>query len=291
MARVLPVFMYIRIGLLAASILQVVWLIYHAVLVENRPGGAVFKRLKKSATAFNLLLLILVLSNITMLVATIIRALAATREDYLVSVLLLTISGAIMNHSYICCAWNRGNKLAEIVSPHTFPYARAIVAYGPFTFYATPITTIVQMAVPSFDSSRVSQVLYILSACLTILFDAYIVLMYSRYLHQLSQWHPNQRDEHLNIISRYGIGSSIAGVMCLVGFMGHVVYGDRLEGQIFSVFAQTFAFLMHSALLLMKWMLARQKNKEEIERRAASKAAKATNSRMSDQAATMLLSK
>ncbi|KAI8830440.1 hypothetical protein BJ741DRAFT_668673 [Chytriomyces cf. hyalinus JEL632] len=288
MARVPPVFVHIRIGLLAISILQVFWLIYHGVLVENRRGGTVFKRLKKSATAFNILLLILVLSNITMLVAVIIRVLAATREDYLLSLILLTVSAASMNHSYICCTWNRGSKLAEIVSPRTFPYARAIVAYGPFTFYATPIATIVQIAVPTFDSSRVSQVLYILSACLTILFDAYIVLMYSRYLHQLSQWHPNQRDEHLNIISRYGIASSIAGVMCLVGFIGHVVYGDQLEGQIFSLFAQMFGFLMHSALLLMKRMLVRQKNKEETERRLASKAAKVSNSRMSDQAATML---
>ncbi|KAJ3235944.1 hypothetical protein HDU81_011315 [Chytriomyces hyalinus] len=273
------------------SILQVVWLIYHAILVENNHGGAVFDRLQKAATAFNLLLLTLVLSNITMLVATIMRAVVITREEYLASLFLLTFSAATMNHSYICCAWNRGNKLAEIVSPRTFPYARAIVAYGPLIFYATPITTIVQIAVPTFDITLVSQVLYALSACLTILFDSYIVVMYSRYLHQLSEWHPNQRDEHLNIISRYGIASSVAGVMCLAGFIGYVVYGDRLEGQISSLSAQSFGFLMHSALLLMKRMLARQKNKEEMERRLASKAAKVSNSRVSDQAATMLLTK
>ncbi|KAJ3243692.1 hypothetical protein HDU78_000219 [Chytriomyces hyalinus] len=267
MASPSPVFANIRVGLITVSAVQIFWLAYHAFVVDNRNRGGDFRvRFLRAASTFNILLLLIILANIGSYAGILIQAQATSVRTYLLGLLVVTLSSSCVNHGYICYTWNRGSPLVEITSPRTFPYARAFIKYVPFTFYTTPIPTLVQLAIPTFNSTQISRGLHIACASAVLVFDVYIIVMYARYLALLNEFHPNQHDAHLDVISRYGIAASVAAILSLASFTVRIVYGEQLPGQIAWAATQVFAFLMHTALLLMKVALARHKTREETEK-------------------------
>ncbi|ORY39120.1 hypothetical protein BCR33DRAFT_418302 [Rhizoclosmatium globosum] len=233
----------IMICLLIASVMELVFLVYFIVVEETWKRGH-FLTISEIGTPFNIALLIIggSLSTLLSLELCIIRFEGAFNAI----VVAQDVLDATIQIGYIFYSYERAKGILEHIFPFATTWLHRFLSVAPFLLYLEAIPDIIILA--SGESSRlddIGQILTIIGGTIGITLDILFLYSFMRFLWLTRQ--VKTPDNRFQIISRYGISSSVFMVLALAMFA--VFSSDHSHWFLGVTICFNFAFLV---LILMK---------------------------------------